>query len=265
MIRLFCFSAIFLTFLPGMVSAKESARFQPVEFGAKKDSIVKKIHFPESYPGKPVEVFCEAQITMLGRVHLDFCYPAKHYDDVRDYVYAVWHAFHRVFLSSARVNGQRVVSHMQIRVRFEKILGEEHIEMYPNMGINTDLYGDDYIGAQYYWAKMNLGACDKYVNVVLYMHVGLDGRPRNIKLLNKGVSEHCTGSLVRQFKRRKFIPAFYQGKPVSSRYIGYMNLDPNVNTIFINLGVLIGRIQLESRKPEGERSSEQPPVGEGTK
>jgi hypothetical protein len=254
MIRLFCIAAALLACLPETVSAKEPARFQPAEFGAKKEAIVRKIHFPDSYPGTPVEVLCEAQIAMRGRMYLDFCYPTKHYAGVKDYVYAVWHAFHRVYVSPARVNGQRVVSHMQIRVRFEKNRGNGHISLFPNLGLNAALYGSDYIAAQYYWEKQGTGHCEKDANLVLSMQVERDGNLSDVKLLNKGVSDYCTGYFVRLYKRRKFIPAYYHGQPVRSCHLGYMNLDPNVNTVFINLGVLIGRIELESRRSKGKKS-----------
>lgn len=203
--------------------ASDKAAFIPAAFGPKTQSVIDKIKFPESDKNVSVNVYCEAQVSIRGEVKLKFCFTAGRNVDRDDFSFAVSRAFHRVRISPAFVGGKRVLSTIQFMVKFVKVGVEEQINLYPNFDLNRE-YGSDYIAPQYYWERDRTDRCDNKANIALSLVVNEDGKPENIEILNKGLSEFCSSYFVSIIERRKYIPAFYDGRPVRSRHIDYLNI-----------------------------------------
>ena len=245
---------LLLLLLAGPLFAKTPVTFQPATFGDKKQEIISKIKFPEIYPGTPVNVLCEALISSRGRVNIGFCYIARPRANTEPYIFKVVQGFHRVYISPARINGGLHSAYMQFRVRFEKEDGRERIELFPNLGVNRYVYGDDYVAAQFYWLREGTGNCSNYVNLLMDMQVMKDGSLKDVRLLNKDLSKQCENYYVRLFNQRKYIPAFYQGKPVESHHMDFMMIDMHKKGI--NLFGLPFTINLGDSPPKNLQTGE---------
>ena len=207
-----------------LASADGSPTFTPARFGSGEKSLQKKIKFPDVDGDFSVLVRCRGWVGKRGHMRHQTCFTPGESQAV--FATAIRSAFRNAKMVPAQVEGKKEWVYIKYLVRFTKAGDNRYIRIFPNWGEDYSNYGTDYIGAQYAssisgrWPSVCVNQAPDYWFLTEEL-VKADGTLQSVEIipLSDNLYSVCMDALKRRLLASKYIPAFYDGKPVDSTVI----------------------------------------------
>jgi len=195
----------------------------PARLREDKYSIESRLRVPDGLEDGRYDVHCEVRVKPSGLPAHVSCYalgpgvPPKLVD-------AVSRATVRARFVPATHDGRRVEIYMVLMVRVQVTDGESLALALPNNGIEHARYGLFYIAPQrfnaFYWGDgYSTGARS---GVLLWQELWIDehGKVTDSRLTNaSGASQNVVWQVRKSVESMRFMPGFFEGKPVPMHYI----------------------------------------------
>lgn len=184
-------------------------------------SIEGLLRLPKGLQADRYVVQCEGWVGRKGRTQRFACYSAHDGQDAL--VRAVKAAGRRAKFVPATRAGVTVDVYMLVMVRIDTTQEEPLILAVPNNGVEADRYGLLYSAPQRFnefsWNARTWGWRSGRVLLWDKMHIDEDGKVLESLVINaSGVPDFFVKRTEEQVKRMKFMPGYFEGKPVEMFY-----------------------------------------------
>jgi len=206
---------IWATFIfSAMTTASAQELYRPINFNSVLDLFSSEIVFPDTNENVDLIVRCGTYVTRRGRLRRLYC--MDHTPETAPYFQAIEDSYKQKRINAAQVNAKNVdVTWMMFSIRFIKTDESEDIVLYPHHFRNPQFDPSQFIVAQPY-----LDHTGFHCQLLEYYYVieftvnekGIAELPDN----SLDQSNFCIDTMRTNITSRKYIPAHYQGVPVSS-------------------------------------------------
>ena len=200
------------------------ARFVPGELSfAGAETIADLVRFPDTEVDVTVALHCALHV-QNSDTFSNFCFAPDSSTSAFEEAFRA--VLPRLRVSAARLDGKRKPVWIPYSVEFLKRGDDERVQIYENYGVEVARYGRQYTGPQRVLSSSERvsrvsRACrtsqpEKLVWV--RANVTADGEPEGIRVVTD-TSEACRRGIEALFAQSSYIPAHYQGKPVSAELL----------------------------------------------
>ncbi|NKB37905.1 MAG: hypothetical protein GKR93_12185 [Gammaproteobacteria bacterium] len=192
----------------------------PANFDDNPQSLQNLLEFPELLDDVNVFILCDSLISRSGLFEENICYSKD--DLTKKLAKSVAKKSRISKIRPAVFKGKTKKVHFQYMVHFKKVGSEENIRAYSNHGNNIQEYGLGYNAPQRYRRVTSdyFSQCSSIKEMTASVRATIDkyGRPNDVEFFGvKGV-ENCLARMTRKFQKGFYIPTFFKGAPVSTKY-----------------------------------------------
>jgi hypothetical protein len=212
---------ILLMFVSNAALASE---FQPANFGKYEARFVGSIKFHKGSEEVDVAIRCAARVTESGELGRSSCAYAGLPAVDQPFIDAITvkRSHLRIRIEPARAKRLKRQVWFQYTVRFERDAQGSRISVFPNHGHAAAQLGAHYTSPQRYEnARGKLWRwCKQVFEGQVSGLINRDGSASDVKIQEEGnPSPRCIESIVTDFEKSKYIPAFVAGSAVEIRLV----------------------------------------------
>jgi len=204
----------------------EEYKFEPARLKTDFDAF-DGIEIPAVGSGKEVRIYCFSGVTKKGKFNPVFC--RSDTSGVDEFLSAVTAAARRFSAYPARVGGRRKKVLFSFTLVAKPSGDNSGISIFSHAFMNYKEYGDDYVAPQAYrYPNLSWSGCDFEVMAWVEVSIDENGVATGSRLINGSGSDYwCFERLKNIALNTKYIPAFFQGKSVPSKYVIPFFASPN--------------------------------------
>ncbi|MES3007029.1 MAG: hypothetical protein V4751_04580 [Pseudomonadota bacterium] len=205
----------------------------PAYFEKGDNALQSTIGFPRPHEDIEVRLLCGAYVSYEGRFGKTYCRDIN--EENMGFVLALEKSLNEGIIQPAiRQDGKSFSVWFNFSVIFNSLGNTGSIYLFPNHGINSDRFGENYISAQrilkrtgsqpgvdvlskrWRWNLLSTECYEGY-DVWLIFHISSLGEIQKYEQGISNRSDDCSSYIVKRvMKELQYIPAHYDGKPVDS-------------------------------------------------
>ena len=196
--------------------------FEPARLPADFDSAINEVVLPDYEDDADFYLYCVADVTSAGRVRHNTCLPYEDFD-ITGFRDPIVKMMRKIRLSPALYNGKNVPTELYYRLHLVFDGATSRIEVYPNWGHDTNLYGETYAAPQRYETYRFPRDCLFFIGIAttpLDAHGDVTGDPELQTLYRPDEPTlECIEKIKARLLKGKYIPAQHEGKPVAATHV----------------------------------------------
>ena len=200
----------------------------PARFEGGVGSFAAKLKFPSRMTDFPIGINCAATVNQNGFVTQHECISAspRHSMLVR----GVERALNGYLFEPAIIDGKPSAVTLYFSVFYLQVDGIDSIIVSPNLGMNVDGLGDQYISPQMHDSPTErMMMCALEGSALVSMKISDAGVPGNIELETISITDPCKRKLINFYERSRYIPARHNGMYVDAELRIWLSKDFNAS------------------------------------